>query len=61
VRLRPEHLAPLDAAMIGRMQLQEGEIMERDFPPLTPGVVENQRLGRFALWGFGPTLERERR
>ncbi|MCA9694620.1 MAG: hypothetical protein KC636_33890 [Myxococcales bacterium] len=60
VRLRPEHLTPLDAAVIGRMQLHESEALAAESSGLAPAAIVNDRLGRFALWGFGATLDRGR-
>ncbi|MCB9701665.1 MAG: hypothetical protein H6711_07230 [Myxococcales bacterium] len=61
LRLRPEHLAPLDAAIVGRLQLAEGRELPGELVAATaqPSIV-NQRLGRFALWGYGRGIEVER-
>ncbi len=53
IRVRPEQLRPLDAALIGRLTLDEPSLVTPEMPAVGPGVVRNQRLGRFALWGFG--------
>ncbi len=61
IRLRPEHLIPLDAAVIGRLQLTEGQAMRPENSQPEPGMIENQRFGWwFPLWGFGANLERNR-
>jgi hypothetical protein len=53
LRLRPDHLAPLDAAMLSRLELQVSEAMSAELPHGGPPQLQNERLGRFALWGFG--------
>lgn len=53
VRIGPEKLLPLDAALIGRLQLQDASTVEPLLPALEPGRIDNRKLGRFALWGFG--------
>jgi len=62
LRLRPEHLIPLDAAMISRLDLAVSEAppseLVRGGSPAgadggTAAAIVNQHLGRFALWGFG--------
>ena len=53
IRVKPEQLLPLDAALIGRLQLHEATAVEPELPALEPGRIENRKLGRFALWGFG--------
>lgn len=53
IRVRPEQLLPLDAALIGRMALGEATVRAPDERPLAPGEIDNRKLGRFALWGFG--------
>ncbi len=59
LRLRPEHLIPLDAAMISRLDLAVSEAppseLVRSGGPDggTAAAIVNQHLGRFALWGFG--------
>ncbi|MEZ4453956.1 MAG: hypothetical protein R3B09_31150 [Nannocystaceae bacterium] len=60
LRLRPEHLAPLDAAVVGRLRLGDGRDLPEDAKPLAPSTIQNQRLGRFALWGYGRGIEVER-
>jgi hypothetical protein len=52
LRIRPEHLLPLDAAIIGRLHLTEANVHVPSEAAPTPGVIDNRRLGRFALWGF---------
>ena len=53
IRVLPEQLLPLDAALLARLSLQEAAALEPEVPPLEPGAIRNDRLGRFALWGFG--------
>jgi len=53
VRVRPEQLRPFDAALIGRLALEEPALVSPELPAVAPGSIRNQRLGRFALWGFG--------
>jgi hypothetical protein len=53
IRVRPEQLLPLDAALIGRLSLAEAELVSPTETALTAGSIENRRLSRFALWGFG--------
>lgn len=58
IRLKPEHLIPLDTAMTGHLSLLEGgELIQDALPGLGSAQIDNTRLGRFALWGFGGTLE----
>ena len=52
LRVPDERMMPLDAAAVGALSTAEAELVEPGLPALEPGVVENQRLGRFALWGF---------
>ncbi len=59
VRLKPEHLTPLDSAMTGHLTLLDGgELIQDALPGLSGGQIDNTRLGRFALWGYGGTMER---
>ena len=53
LRVRPDQLLPLDAALIGRLDLTAASVVSPDAPPIEPGSIHNDRLGRFALWGFG--------
>ena len=53
LRLRPEHLVALDAAVVGRLQLGEGKALPGDLASAGAPQIVNERLGRFALWGFG--------
>lgn len=61
VRVRPEQLLPLDAALVGRLDLSEASVVSPELAALGPGSIRNDRLGRFALWGFGglPTFGRD--
>ncbi|MFV8756802.1 hypothetical protein ACNOYE_40175 [Nannocystaceae bacterium ST9] len=45
-------MLPLDAAAIGSLATAEASLVEPQSPGLTAGTLVNQRLGRFALWGF---------
>jgi len=60
LRLRPEHLAPLDAAVVGRLELGEGRELPEELMAMGPPSIVNQHLGRFALWGYGRGIEVER-
>lgn len=53
IRVTAEQLLPLDAALIGRLQLHEATVATPELPALEPGRIQNRKLGRFALWGFG--------
>lgn len=57
VRLGPDHLSPLDAAMLSRLELAMSEASPAELPPAGPPSLVNERLGRFALWGFGGSPE----
>lgn len=52
LKLASSQLSPLDAAAIGRLSLDEAEPVAPALPGLAPGRIENERVGRFALWGF---------
>lgn len=58
LRLRPDHLAPLDTAMMSRLELAVIETSPSEMPPSGPAMLLNERLGRFALWGFGGATSR---
>ena len=47
-----ERMMSLDAAAIGTLTTGEASLVEPVLPALEPGTIQNQRLGRFALWGF---------
>jgi len=53
IRVGPDQLLPLDAALIGRLTLEDAQVVEPSAPALAAGSVRNEKLGRFALWGFG--------
>lgn len=53
IRVRPEQLLPFDAAMIARLQLQDARALVPEEPAVGAPTLRHQRLGRFALWGFG--------
>lgn len=57
LRLRPEHLAPLDAAVLSKLELAMLEAAPAPEAPPGPASLRNDPLGRFALWGFGGTPE----
>jgi hypothetical protein len=52
IRVTEQQLLPLDAALIGRLQLHEATAVAPELPALEPGQIHNRKLGRFALWGF---------
>ncbi|MBV1861398.1 MAG: hypothetical protein KUG77_23465 [Nannocystaceae bacterium] len=53
IRVGPDQLLPLDAALIGRLTLEDAQVVEPSAAALAAGSVRNEKLGRFALWGFG--------
>jgi hypothetical protein len=53
VRVRPEQLLPLDAALIGRLSLTEADVQAPADEALAAGSIDNRAMSRFALWGFG--------
>lgn len=52
IHISDARMMSLDAAAIGTLTSEEASIVEPSLPALEPGTVHNQRLGRFALWGF---------
>lgn len=52
IRVTEQQLLPLDAALIGRLQLHEATAVAPELPAIEPGELHNRKLGRFALWGF---------
>ncbi|PRP92430.1 hypothetical protein ENSA5_49380 [Enhygromyxa salina] len=52
IHIADERMMSLDAAAIGTLETTEAELVEPSLPALEPGTITNQRLGRFALWGF---------
>jgi len=52
VLIKDAHMMSLDAAAIGTLSSEEASMVEPSLPALEPGTIQNQRLGRFALWGF---------
>lgn len=52
IHIADEQLLALDAAVVGTLETQEAALVEPSLPALEPGSVSNERLGRFALWGF---------
>jgi hypothetical protein len=62
IRVGPDQLLPLDAALVGRLSLDQAHAVEPSEAALGPGSIRNEKLGRFALWGFGgqpPALGRD--
>jgi len=55
VRLPADMMRPLDTAVIGRLELDEASTVQSELTALEPAKIENERLGRFALWGFRGT------
>ncbi len=53
LRLSPEALLPLDAAMIRSVELAAAEVTATDLPDLGQPSLTHTNLGRFALWGYG--------
>lgn len=53
IRVTESQLLPLDAALIGRLQLHDATTVAPELPALEPGTIHNDKIGRFALWGFG--------
>lgn len=53
IKILPEQLLSLDAALVGRLDLHEAELRVPELDALEAGQVTNERLSRFALWGFG--------
>jgi hypothetical protein len=52
IHIADERMMSLDAAAIGTLETSEAALVEASVAPLEPGTIVNQRLGRFALWGF---------
>jgi hypothetical protein len=52
IHIADERMMSLDAAAIGTLETSEAALVEASVAALEPGVIVNQRLGRFALWGF---------
>jgi hypothetical protein len=52
IHIADERMLSLDAAAIGTLETSEAALVEASVAPLEPGTIVNQRLGRFALWGF---------
>lgn len=52
IHIADEHMMSLDAAAVGTLETSEAALVESSVAPLEPGTIVNQRLGRFALWGF---------
>jgi hypothetical protein len=52
VHIADDRMMSLDAAAIGTLTTGEASFVEPSLPALEAGTISNQRLGRFALWGF---------
>lgn len=52
IHIPEDRMMALDAAAVGTLDTAEAETVEPALAALEPGVIENQHLGRFALWGF---------
>jgi hypothetical protein len=52
VHIPEDKMMSLDAAAVGTLSTGEAELVESSLPALEPGIIRNQRLGRFSLWGF---------
>ncbi|TPV92583.1 MAG: hypothetical protein B7733_24980 [Myxococcales bacterium FL481] len=52
LRLHASKLVALEAAALGRVALEPAEVPEHPLAATTPARVANDKLGRFALWGF---------
>jgi hypothetical protein len=52
IHVAGERMISLDAAAIGTLETSEASLVEPSVAALEAGTVVNQRLGRFALWGF---------
>ncbi|PRP97301.1 hypothetical protein [Enhygromyxa salina] len=52
IHIADDRMLSLDAASIGTLEASEADLVEPSLPALEPGTITNQRLGRFALWGF---------
>lgn len=52
IHIADDRMLSLDAAAIGTLDASEADLVEPSLPALEPGTITNQRLGRFALWGF---------
>jgi hypothetical protein len=52
IHVADDRMMSLDAAAIGTLTTGEASLVEPSLPALESGNISNQRLGRFALWGF---------
>lgn len=52
VRVPADMMRPLDTAVIGRLELDDASTVQSELTALEPAKIENERLGRFALWAF---------
>ena|GEM_PF-1254929 len=52
IHIADDRMMSLDAAAIGTLTTGEASLVEPSLPALEAGTISNQRLGRFALWGF---------
>ncbi|MEE9384964.1 MAG: hypothetical protein V3V08_16285 [Nannocystaceae bacterium] len=53
-RLRSAQVVPLEAAALGRVQLEDVAESPDLVAPAPSPRLENEQLGRFSLWGFRP-------
>lgn len=52
IHIADDRMMSLDAAAIGTLTTGEASFVDPSLPALEAGTIQNQRLGRFALWGF---------
>ncbi len=52
IRVPADEMIALDAAVVGSLQPVDLEAADVTVTDAGPGTIENQSLGRFALWGF---------
>lgn len=52
LRLHANKLVPLEAAALGRVVLEPAQSPQHELEVSVPARLENEKLGRFALWGF---------
>jgi hypothetical protein len=53
IRIAAQQLLPLDAALVSRLRLADIDEVAPEAPELGSGMLQNERLSRFSLWGFG--------
>ncbi len=52
LRIRADKLSPLDVAVMGQFSLTDAQTVMPDLRPQEAPRIENERVGRFALWGI---------